>query len=174
MATYGIVKINESAIAVSFPHLEDFELDVLRDIHYRSGNLTIKNVVHLLRANPQLKSLGIAMNFKMRLHTLLNLIIDNPAISTLKFYTKVRSVKAVEVNRLASEHPLIEELTFFCGQFRVDIAMMIIRQLKFLKLFTFRFKNQTDCDRLLNELDQKWQHKVSHKVEGTFEVILSC
>lgn len=102
------------------------------------------------------------------------MISGNPSISELKIFGKVTAINEINVNRLASEHPLIEELTFSNCHFNVDGAMMFVRQLNSLQRFEFRVMNQSDCDRLLSQLDEKWQHQAATEDNNSIRVILNC
>lgn len=74
---------------------------------------------------------------------------------------EVRDVKADELNRFASQRPLMEELYF--PQYRItpDDAILFIRQLNSLTRIEFQLKDRTEYDHLINQLDEKWQHQIS-------------
>lgn len=137
-------------------HLE--QLDLIADLEF-FVSFTPEMAMKLLNANPHLKRLdiGLAQTFDK----ILNVISGNPSISKLTIHGKFNEdVNEAELNHFASKFPLIEELSIYEYGYIANNANLLIRQLNSLKQFTFWPKDQTECDRILNQLD-KWQHEIS-------------
>lgn len=175
------VRIDENAIAVSFPNLKC--LDLFISTIGIAQSFDDKSALNFLRLNRQLENLKIQLHDNltvMSLDNLLDLICENLSIKKWEIYGNVTAMNTVEIDRLANEHPIIEELIFSrrCIAFSVDEIMMFIRKLKSLKHFEFEVKDQYDCDRIINQLDDKWQHKVSVEynpnLDSHYVVVLCC
>lgn len=130
---------DETAITVSFSLSEHLEIMIYR-VNY--SDFTLENVGRFLQANRQLKQLTIYVSQEMTLDELLDTIIEN--------------------KRLVSEHPLIEELTFWYNRFTADAAVMWVQQLNHLKQFKFQVDSRAEYDRLCNELNDKWRTHIDH------------
>lgn len=151
---FGVRDVDDGAVAVSFPHLH--HLTVVLDTE--PGNFTIERAAELLRANRQLESLNIQS--RRRRNELWDLISQNESITTLTI-TCLGSdgVTTDEVNRLASEHSLLEELRLTCAKFTANSAITLMLRLNSLKRFVFRIEGEIELNRFLEQLDNKWQAK---------------
>lgn len=77
---------------------------------------------------------------------------------------------AIVLNRLASEHPLIEELALLWYSFNADDAIALIRQLSALKRFRFEIRDRNECERFLKQSDNKWQHNVKPGLNNIVDI----
>lgn len=162
----GFVSIAESTVAVHFPHLSELSI---RYLNSRQNGITTQFVESFLRANPQLQKLSIQLAEKLTLNEILDLINGNPSLSKLsksEAYGKEIGVDAAEVNRLVNERTLMEELILWNHRFTVDDAIMLISQLNSLKRFEFLVKDQFECDRFINQLDNDWKFKHHIRFDG--------
>lgn len=58
-----------------------------------------------------------------------------------------------------AEHSLIVELRLISYRFTADDAINFIQKLNSLNRFQFAVKVRSECDRLLHQLDNEWEHK---------------
>lgn len=157
------VVIDGTAIEVTFPHLTDLRF-TFDDNH--PDYMITENVKKFLHANQQLQRFELTTGAEIiTLNGLLHMIGENTSISKLKLNLKhnFTDVNAVELNRFVQEHPSVEELFFEDYRFSADNALVFIRQLSSLKFFQFRVKKQPERQikrRLLDQLDNKWQHSI--------------
>lgn len=138
------------------------------------NHFTSENAKELLHANPQLQSLNLFEN-SLTMVEIVDMIGINSNILELKISGISKSeikVNAVELNRFANEHPLVEKLDF-TSEFRADDALMFIGQLNALKEFGFQVQDRSECDRLMNRLDGKWKIKYYKASYGCIRVELS-
>ena len=156
--------------AAFYPHLKQ-----LRVFASYVNNTKFFATEKMLQANRQLESFEILSYHKeITLDKLLNMISGNPLILKLEVIgSKEVNVNAAELNRFIAEHPLIEELYLDKYRLTADDAIMFIRQLKSLKKFKFRVKEQSECDRLLKVLDDKWKKVIRNGSDCT-RMELSC
>lgn len=151
------VTFDESAIAVSFSHLEELSLLYC----------SIENAANLLQANRQLKLLVIVTKFVITFDKLLDMLSRNPLILQLKIFGGDADTNLIQLNRLISEHPLIEWLVLHEYRIAADDAIMLIRQLNSLKYLHFRVKDRSKWDRLVKQLDNEWNQNVSNDIYVT-------
>lgn len=152
------VTIGETDVTVNIPYLETLSIWI------GEQSITYEQAEKLLHANQQLKKLAIDSIPLMALDKLFNMISANPSLSKLNVYGLIEYVDVVELNPFIGEYPLlIEELRLGIYRLTPEVAMIIINKLKSLKSFLFRVKDRSDCDRFLNQLDNKWQHNVEER-----------
>lgn len=150
--------------AVHFPYLEHFTLKLTKDIHFKikknHRKFTREDATNFLRANKQLKSLNILGN-ELKLNDLfLEMISENTSIVKLAFTSDAKvDVSEIDLNRLASERPLLEELNLKNHTCSVDAAIMLTQKLGALKKLMIHVKDRIEYDRFLNQMDEKWQSK---------------
>lgn len=113
--------------------------------------------VKILHANRQIKSLKVVMFVKTSIESLLDMINANPFISTLILLGSNFKANSMGLKRLARERPMLEVLRFHFFPITADDAIMLIRQLRSLKLFEFLLRDTSERDRLVNQLDNEWQ-----------------
>lgn len=154
------IKMNGNAVAVSFPHLTYLNLKVSSIDSNVKDDLSTNNISKLLDANRQLQTLYIRSIDVINLTDLLNMISGNPFLLNLFICQEYCRVNAVELERFVSEHPTIEVLNLRYYEFGADDAIEFIRRLNSLKLFEFRLSGQSETDRFLQQLDNKWQHSI--------------
>lgn len=157
MDIFGNFEFGESTASVTFPHLKELGIRVRVN---GSGHSKSEMVTKLLHANQQLQDLDVDFGFGMvTLDKILDMIILNTPITKFVAYGPEFANEA-ELKRFTMEHPMVEELNFRYTQISPDDAIFFIRQMISLERFTFKVKDQTECDRLLNRLDSKWQHEI--------------
>lgn len=162
---------DETAITVSFSLLEHLEIMIYR-VNY--SDFTLENVGRFLQAHRQLKQLTIYVSQDETLDELLDTIIENKSILNLTVTSEIASVCELDFERLVSEHPLIEELTFWYNRFTADAAVMWVQQLNHLKQFKFQVDSRAEYDRLCNELNDKWRTNIDHdEFEDEFTITLN-
>lgn len=132
-----ILTDDETLIAMSFPHLECLSISIAPEISM--GHLTYDQAMHLLNANRQLHCLKIVSFYVMDIGIIKNVN---------------------ELIQFANEYPLIDDLDMRASIFKADNAIDVFRQLNSLKHFGFLVRDQFEHDRLMNQLDMKWQHYV--------------
>lgn len=88
----------------------------------------------------------------------------------MKFELHVRytPVDEDDIVQFAEQHPLLAEL--WLHEIEPDQAIMFSRHLTSLKRFKFRLTDHSEYNRLLVQLDSKWQHNL----DGFQIVELSC
>lgn len=134
--------------------------------------------LNLLHANQQFKSSKIYHYTVITFESLLDIINEHPTISKITLEGLIIDYIVVElVHRFVSEHPLIEGLEmYFDKTFTADEAnkvIKVIRDLESLNLFVFRVKDQSECDRLLNQLGNQWKNNISIYL-SYIKIELSC
>lgn len=156
------IKIDETAVAVSVPHLNYLAVKV-RSVHGHFKNeFTTKNTLNFLHANRYLQSLDIFSSDRIAFNELLNMLSENPFLLKLKIlFEEFTVVNAVELERFAKEHPLLEELYLSTCKLTTDDAIKLISQLNSLTRFEFQLIFRHERHRFLNQLDKKWQPSVS-------------
>ena len=161
---------NIASLNVSFPHLEHLTIGVFTT---NSLNLSYANVVNLLQANQQLKFLTIRSHIRLALSTLLQGIRQNSSISLLVVVNEDHTidVSTDELNCFAVERPFMTELHLKDYRLTADDAINFIRQMKSLKWFSFQVKDQSECNRLLNRMNNEWYIN-TFAINGKFYVIL--
>ena len=163
--------IEDATNAVHFPHLDQLWVRIV--VGNKRNLISMKNVTKILRANQQLRCFEIiAFRKEITINKLLNMTSKNPFILKLGIMGRNSNVNAVELNRFIAKHPLIQMLDLNGYCFKADDAIMFIRQLKSLIKFTFRMKEQSECDRLVEQLDDKWKKDIRHSYDITID--LSC
>lgn len=70
--------------------------------------------------------------------------------------------------QFANEHPRINDLDMRANVIEADNAVTVFRQLNSLEHFGFIVKNRIEHDRLLNQLDVKWQYNVLSIGDGGY------
>lgn len=89
-----------------------------------------------------------------------NMTINNKSIVKLNFTSFIiKDVHAAELSRFVREYPMIEMLDLWRHRFTAGTDIEFMNQLNSLKSFRFFVMNRTECDCLLIQLDEKWQHK---------------
>lgn len=148
--------LDAMAIEVSFPNLEHLEFRV-------KPILTIKNATKLLYANQQLKILNIISCKELTLTDLLNMINGNTSISKLTVELcccSAVNTTMTELNRFASEHPVMIELDLGSYLLSVDDIIVFLGQLNSLKKFKCEVESRSEYDRLQNRIANEWQHEL--------------
>lgn len=143
--------------AISIPHLERLDIYLIR--HF---NFDLKNTTDVIKANRQLRSLHIATDEyeEIKLATISDMISENTSISELNIRQDFTSVSTDELWQFAVEHPLMVDIDFWCYRMTADDAIVFISKLDSLKQFQFKLVDDTEYDRLQNQLqsmDNKWQ-----------------
>lgn len=142
----------DEAIEVSFPHLEHVSLLT-----------TNENVIKFLHVNQPLQSIEIRSYIGITLSEILNMISGNSSISKLAvtLMNSGNTATMAELMRFSSEHPMIIELFLSDYQLLAGDVIVLLGQLTSLKKFTCVVKNRLECNRLLNQLGNQWQHEIS-------------
>lgn len=158
---WNMVRMDKCYIEAPFNHLQVVCIDI--DIHDKL-QITDEQITYLLRMCCQLQSLKVDSDRTITFDRLLNFIKFNPMIYDLavsKRYelTKV-SVQPSDVKRLISEHPSLVKLNLIQYEFTANDTIELIQTLTSLKEFHFWVNNQLEYDRLVAQLDTKWQHSL--------------
>lgn len=151
---------DETTIAVHFPHLEHLRINFYPDSKNDPTHFTFEDATDFLRANKQLKSFEIQTYGGLRLGYFLDMISENTSIIKLHIFDII-DVSEIEFNRLVSEHPLLENLCLRSSTCTADMVIILTRQLKSLKQLSITVMNHSECDRFINQLDNKWKQWVS-------------
>lgn len=123
---------------------------------------TVENAAKLLHSNRQIQSLQLVIPWLVvTLAELLNMIIANRSIVKLILQSScaVRDVTEAELSRFVKEYPMMETLQLHDHRFTADAAIEFMNQLDSLKCFLFCIKDRAELNRLLSQLDGKWQHQ---------------
>lgn len=142
---------------VSLPHLDTLDISIIEE----NGLMT------LLHANPQLKYLYYLPTTKMALSKLLEIISGALLISILLVSAsgeyrdsglmEVRTESVAELKRFANEHPSIIILALLEYTFTTDDVIAFVQQLDSMRMFIFNIIGQSEYDRLVKQLDRKWE-----------------
>lgn len=142
---------------VNFFDYKDLYIDI---DNYKCGFKTAM-ATRLLQLCPQVNNVTIrARTGKgITLDTLSNIIKNNLNIRHLKVHTESFKTRVFssDVQQLVNEHPTLVELDLNGYKFTVEAAMALVRQLNSLQKFRFEIGVRSEYDRILSQLDSKWQ-----------------
>lgn len=145
------VSIDEQFMAVSFPKLEELSINGYK-------NFTMRGMLALLHANLQLKCFWLYANEPLLLNEILDMIAENPSITSLRFESGSDClVDTIDLWRLSIERPSIVSLDLKQHLMDVPDVIMFIRQQQSLQRICFKTFDQTDYDRLKDALGDEWQ-----------------
>lgn len=161
--------IDENLTAVSFPHLESLSFGLSKT----SGRFNSNCATKLLQANPQLKHLYVVLHYKKSFGQLLKLLSKNSSLVNLKVYGNVKEKNSEAVSRHLKKFPLLEALDLGGYIISVEDAVLLSRKLALLKSFSFRLDNSLQCEDLLPQLDDHWQHSISQVNTRCTQIVLS-
>lgn len=160
------VDIHMDGIAVSLPQLEHLGISMSQS--------SMEHIASLLKSNLQLQSLDIRMtdkDIRTKLTMLLDMIRAHQSISKLKVtLVRISKVRKNDLLQLMNDHSLIAELSLQQYQFTENDAVDFIRQLKSLKKFEFCVKDETQCNRIQNHLNDEWQFEHRRVERDEFDV----
>lgn len=136
-------------------------------------NFSVRNAIEFLSQNQHLRSIEIDMadHQKIKIDKLLDIIKRNLSISKLTMTdgSLYEDVSMDELQRLASERPLINEIDLPRHRFTVEQVEICIHHLKELKKFRFQMIDWSDYDQLVQRFGSDWQFKQFHQ---TVQLIL--
>lgn len=135
----------------SFHHLKDLRLSFMNNEFY---------IARLLKLCPQLHSLDIYMCTRngITLSKLSCVLKDNPHICNLKVtFGYPLTVSKSEIQQFVDEQPSLVELEFKNPTFTVAAVLLVVHQLKALKLFRCKISNRSVYDNIVSQLDSQWR-----------------
>lgn len=174
----------DTANAVCFPYLKALKLHIYGENTPNADvidKISFENASNLLQANPDLQALHIfSYHYRTEITftMMLDMIAGNTSLSELTVFFPFAAdardeqvtydVRADEITRFANEHRSIVTLNFLMCQFTADDAIIFIRQLPSLKVFSFQFEDVVECDSFINQLDDKWKHNFEVRFNAVF------
>lgn len=158
--------VDEDTAKIRLPHLEN--LTIMID----ELDFSLKSLADILHENPQLQNLMLYLMQNLMLeitfNDVLNTISKNPLITKLKilngFAGKTINTNQNDLMRLASERPLTVELALPKYLVAPENAIILIGQLKSLKMFQFLIDGRSNYDRLVSKLDDEWKCEHEHEL----------
>lgn len=148
----------ELAFSKPFKHVESVSLN------YCKLDKQLTSIVNLF-PNMRTLRLGFRPLEQVTMTDLLNFINKNPSITGLHIVIPdATAVHARELNRFVDEHPLMIKFGCFNYRFTADDAIKFLRHMKSLKSLRFHVKDQSEADRLINELGNEWNYTASNGV----------
>lgn len=127
------IEIDETAIAVSFPHLKHLSLYIYDK--NRKNVFTNENVVNFLHVNRQLQTLNIHSRNRMTLDELSNAISENQSILKLNLFGNIADLNGFGLCQLVKKLPLLEKLVVGMSKLPRGMASMLLLLL-----------NEINCD----------------------------
>lgn len=154
-------------IDVTFPHLEHFSIRA-------DADFPIEYIANFLRVNQQLQSFDIQTSQHIPLPKLLDVISENPLITKLcvsPYIVNPVNVEKAKLMEFAAKRQMMVELHFGTFELVADDVIVFLGQMNSLKKFSCFLKNRSECDRLINQLDNEWQHNVDTPLDHTQIII---